>query len=59
MLDQTAEDHLKDAETEFRHRLVQKLAARGYEGAAIDRKVEELLRRGVKLRLNIDEITRA
>jgi len=46
-----------DAETEFRRRLALKLAARGYEGAALEDKITELLRKGVNLRLNIAEIT--
>jgi hypothetical protein len=45
-----------DAETEFRRRLALKLAARGHEGAALEAKIDELLRKGVNLRLNIAEI---
>ena len=42
---------LKDAETEFRWRLAQKLVARGYEGAALAQKIQELLRLEIPLRL--------
>jgi hypothetical protein len=45
-----------DAETEFRRRLAIKLRARGYEGPALESKIAELLRTGVKLRLPVDEI---
>ena len=45
-----------DIETKFRRRLAEKLIARGYEGAALEAKIDELLRRGVKLRLNVAEI---
>ena len=48
---------LLDAETEFRRRLTGKLAARGYEGDALEAKIRELLSKGVALRLNIAEIT--
>ncbi len=44
-------DELLDAETEFRRRLARKLAARGYEGAALAQKIEELLRLEIPLRL--------
>jgi hypothetical protein len=57
MRDGEAIEELPDAETEFRRRLAVKLAARGYDGAALQNKIEELLRTGVKLRLNVDEIT--
>ncbi len=56
MLETTTEHDLRDAEGEFRRRLRQKLAARGYAGAGLDAKVDELLRKGVKLRLNVEEI---
>jgi len=46
-----------DVETDFCRRLALKLAARGYEGAALEDKINELLRKGVNLRLNIAEIT--
>jgi hypothetical protein len=42
---------LKDAETEFRWRLAQKLLARGYEGTALAQKIDELLRLEIPLRL--------
>ena len=45
-----------DAEREFRHRLAAKLAARGYDGTALQDKINELLRTGVKFRLNIEQI---
>ncbi len=46
-----------DAETEFRRRLSLKLAARGYEGPALQAKIGELLRLEINLRLNISEIS--
>ncbi len=48
---------LLDAETEFRRRLAVKLVARGYEGDALEAKINELLCKGINLRLNIAEIT--
>jgi len=45
-----------DVEMEFRRRLAAKLRERGYQGPELEQKVEELLRKGVKLRLNIPEI---
>lgn len=45
-----------DVEMDFRRRLAVKLRARGYEGAVLEQKIDELLRKGVKLRLNIPEI---
>jgi hypothetical protein len=51
MADSIAADQLLDAETEFRRRLAEKLAARGYEGAALALKIEELLRLEIPLRL--------
>ena len=51
-------EDLHDAETEFRRRLAIKLRARGYDGEALEAKIEELLRKGVKLRLDIAELTR-
>lgn len=46
-----AENEALDAETEFRRRLGEKLAARGYEGDALANKIEELLRLEIPLRL--------
>ena len=44
------------AEIDSRRRLAAKLAARGYEGAASDERIEELLRRGVRLRLDVEKL---
>jgi hypothetical protein len=46
-----------DVERAFRARLATKLAARGYAGAELEQKIDELLRKGLNLRLNIAEIT--
>ena len=56
MLEGETTANLYDAEMEFRRRLSQKLTAKGYEGPALENKIEELLRKGVNLKLNIDEI---
>ena len=56
MNDSEAIEDLHDAETEFRRRLAVKLRARGYDGEALENKIIELLRKGVNLRLNINEI---
>jgi hypothetical protein len=56
MRDGAVSEELADAGTEFRRRLAAKLAARGYGGAALRDRIEELLRTVVKRRLNIDEI---
>jgi hypothetical protein len=45
----------EDAEAVFRHKFRQKLAARGYAGAELDRKVDELMRAPVRFRLDLDE----
>ena len=42
---------LHDAETEFRRRLAVKLRARGYDGVALENKIEDLLRLEIPLRL--------
>jgi hypothetical protein len=47
-------DTLLDAETEFRRRLALKLSERGYSGAALAAKIEELLRLDIPLRLPAD-----
>jgi len=44
-----------DAEAVFRRKFRQKLAARGYKGAELDRKVEELMNAPVRFRLDLDE----
>jgi hypothetical protein len=44
-----------DAETVFRHKFRVKLAARGYQGVELDRKVEELMNAPVRFRLDLDE----
>ncbi len=51
MADSVGADQLLVAETEFRRGLAEKLAARGYEGAALAQKIEELLRLEIPLRL--------
>jgi len=51
-------EELHDAETEFRRRLAIKLRARGYDGAELEERIDELLRTGVGLRLDIAELTR-
>jgi hypothetical protein len=56
MLEGTTTERLDDAGAEFRRRLAQKLAARDYEGQALESKISEPFRKGVKMRLNIDEI---
>jgi len=43
------------AETVFRNKFRQKLAARGYQGAELDRKVEELMNAPVRFRLDLDD----
>jgi hypothetical protein len=46
---------LGSAETEFRRRLAIKLRARGYDEQALERKIEELLRKEIPLRLLPDD----
>jgi hypothetical protein len=43
------------AEAVFRDKFRRKLAARGYQGAELDRKVEELMNAPVRFRLDLDE----
>jgi hypothetical protein len=43
------------AEIVFRRKFRQKLAARGYAGAELDRKVEELMNAPVRFQLDLDE----
>ena len=43
------------AESVFRRKFRQKLAARGYQGAELDRKVEELMSAPVRFRLDLSE----
>jgi hypothetical protein len=45
----------EDAAAVFRHKFRQKLAARGYQGAELDRKIEELMNAPVRFRLDLDE----
>ena len=52
MLTQQTSAPLADAETEFRRRLREKLAARGVAAAEIDARIDMLLRQGVKLKLD-------
>ncbi len=56
MHESSSGDGMSEAESEFRRRLAAKLKVRGYEGAALERKIEELLRKPVGLRLNLEEI---
>jgi len=43
------------AEVVFRRKFCRKLAARGYAGAELDRKVEELMNAPVRFRLDLNE----
>lgn len=43
------------AEAVFGRKLRQKLAARGYQGAELDRKLEELMNAPVRFRLDLSE----
>ena len=43
------------ADSVFRNKFRQKLAARGYQGAELDRKVEELMNAPVRFRLDLDD----
>ncbi|HEY1931788.1 MAG TPA: hypothetical protein VGG99_07250 [Acetobacteraceae bacterium] len=43
------------AEAVFRRKFRQKLVARGYQGAELDRKVEELMNAPVRFRLDLNE----
>lgn len=45
----------QDAEAVFRHKFRQKLAAQGYQGIDLDRKVEELMRAPVRFRLDLND----
>jgi hypothetical protein len=45
----------EDAETVFRRKFRQKLAAGGLRGEELDRKVEELMNAPVRFRLDLDE----
>jgi len=56
MLKQKKSPPTADGESEFRRRLAIKLAARGYCGPELEAKIEELLRKGVKLRLDVEDI---
>jgi hypothetical protein len=47
--------HAEDAEAVFRRKFREKLAARGYRGADLDRKVEELMSAPVRFRLDLSE----
>ncbi|MGA3398252.1 MAG: hypothetical protein ABSC95_03450 [Acetobacteraceae bacterium] len=44
-----------DAEAVFRRKFRLKLAARGYQGDELDRKVEELMSAPVRFRLDLDQ----
>ena len=43
------------AEAVFERKLRQKLAARGYQGAELDRKLDELMNAPVRFRLDLSE----
>jgi hypothetical protein len=45
----------EDAEAVFRRKFREKLTARGYRGADLDRKVEELMSAPVRFRLDLSE----
>jgi hypothetical protein len=45
----------EDAEAVFRRKFREKLAARGYRGADLDRKVEKLMTAPVRFRLDLSE----
>lgn len=47
--------HAEDAEAIFRRKFRVKLAARGYRGAELDRRVEELMSAPVKFRLDLGD----
>jgi hypothetical protein len=47
--------HAEDAEAVFRRKFRGKLAARGYSGAELDRRVDELMNAPVRFRLNLGE----
>lgn len=53
MLDQDVQS--EGAEVVFRRKFRQKLVARGYQGAELDRKVDELMNAPVRFRLDLDE----
>ena len=45
----------EEAEAVFRRKFREKLLARGYRGAELDRKVEELMSAPVRFRLDLSE----
>lgn len=51
----TEDSPIEDAETVFRRKFREKLAARGYQGVELERKVEELMNAPVRFRLNLDD----
>jgi hypothetical protein len=51
----TEESPAEDAETVFRRKFREKLAARGYQGEELDRKVEEVMNAPVRFRLDLDD----
>jgi hypothetical protein len=53
MLDDAVQS--EGAEAVFRRKFRQKLVARGFEGAELDRKVEEVMNAPVRFRLDLDE----
>ena len=45
----------EDAETVFRRKFRQKLAAKGYKGIELDHKVEEIMNAPVRFKLNLNK----
>jgi hypothetical protein len=45
----------ESAEAVFRHKFSRKLTARGYRGAEMDRKVDELMRAPVRFKLDLND----
>jgi hypothetical protein len=52
----TAEETMSPGERDFRTPLAKKLAARGYEAAALSARVDELLKRGGTLRRDVEKL---
>jgi hypothetical protein len=47
--------HAEGAEAVFRRKFREKLAARGYRGAELDRRIEELMGASVRFRLDLNK----
>jgi len=56
MLEENNPPVARDAESEFRRRLAAKLQSKGYAGCELETKIDELLSKGVNLRLSVEEI---